>query len=259
MTIVRRAGAPAEKKVVAKKKATALVPAKKTTGKVVKGKFPAKKAASVPAKKTGTVVKGKFPPRKPGAAAKRPARKPLPVFEAPADFKPHFLLVQVKTAADGLFGAENFKAIRYLGKFARDAEDKKKSDMSAYDAATMMALHGRLSGKTFKATNDRKYSRDPKKRDGVKGAHRLPASTTFQILMRVGKRAADNSLTCGIRTIWQAVKNEKTGRVGPKELEKTDPVYRMIRGSSRFLPAAFVNVQMPPKRSRRRAADEADE
>lgn len=244
MTIVRNAGAPAKKKVPVKK----VVGTKKTTVGVKKGTKPATvRKVAPPVKRTGA------------AAAKKPARKPLPTFDAPADFKPHFLLVQVKTESDGLFGSTNFKAIRYLGKFARDADDKKKSDMSAYDSQTMMALLGRLSGKTFKATNDRKYSKFPTKRDGVKGAHRLPPSTVFQILMRVGKRGADNSLMCGIRTIWQALKSEKTGRMKMQELEKTDPAYRMIRGSARTLPAAFVNVQMPPKRSRRRAADEADE
>ena len=99
----------------------------------------------------------------------------------------------------------------------------------------------------------------PADRMDVKGGHRLPASATFQVLMRVGKRAADQSLTAGIRQIWQALENPKTGRTGLKELEKTDPVYRTIRKSSRTLPAAFAQVQMPPKRTRGSRNQEADE
>jgi len=248
MTTTRRAAPPAKKKV----------PAKKTTVGIKKGSKPATVKKAGPPVKKGFPAKKGFPPRNPGVAAKKPARKPLPQFDAPADFKPHFLLVQMKTEADGLF-ASQAKAIRYVGKFSRDAEDKKKFDMTAYDMPTVMGIVARISAKTFKATNDKKFSRFASKRDGVKGAHRLPPNTMFQILMRVGRRAADNSLTAGIRTIWQIVKSEKTGRIAPAELEKTDPVYRLIRGANRFLPAAFANVQMPPKRSRRRAADDADE
>jgi len=213
--------------------------------------------------------------RKPGA---RPAvkRKPLPQYKAPEDFKPHFLLVTVATEADGLFG-NKVKAVRYQGKFARDAEEKKKFDMAGYDLLTVAGIMARLSGKTFKPSNDRKYSADIKqrntggtfKRDGVVkqfkstgpdgkpliGGARLPKSTTFQLLLRVGRRTADNTLTCSVRQVFQIVTNPKTGRVGPKELEKTDPVSRVLRGCGRFLPAAFTKVQAPPKRSRKRAAD----
>jgi hypothetical protein len=66
-----------------------------TTTKKPLAKRPAAQAAKPPVKKG-------FPPRKPGTASDRPARKPLPTFKAPADFKPHFLLLQVKTEADGL-------------------------------------------------------------------------------------------------------------------------------------------------------------
>ncbi len=175
-------------------------------------------------------------------------RKPLPVFKAPADFKPHFLLVQVTTEKDGLIGCK-IKATRYQGRFDREAEDKKKFDISTYDPVTLVGIAARLSGVTYKATNDKKLPVDPKDRVNLKGAHRLCASTTFQLLMRVGKRAADQSLTCGVKQIWQALANNK-GVVRLKELEKTDPAYRALRKASRILPAAFAQVQMPPKRTR---------
>lgn len=253
-------------KAAASKKA---VPAKKA---------PAKKAGAAPVAKKG------LPPKKPGG--KTVKRKPLPQFEAPADFKPHFLLLQVMTEKDGLLGAK-IKATRYQGKFAWDAEEKKMADMMKYDPTTVAAIMGRLSGVLFKPSNDRRYSANIKQRNTggkvkVKGADgemkvkvykttgpdgkplfgsaRLPKSSMFSILMRIGKRSADNTLTAGVRTVWQSIKND-AGRVVRKELLKTDPATRAIKRANRFLPAAFTNVQMPPKVSRRRkqADDEADE
>jgi hypothetical protein len=74
--------------------------------------------------------------------------------------------------------------------------------------------------------------------------------------MRVGKKSADQSVTVGIKQIWQVLANPKTGRQGLKELEKTDPAYRMIRKSSRILPAAFKEVLQPPKRTRGKVEEE---
>ena len=87
------------------------VPQKAAPGRVIKPLVAGKaKPPVAPAAKKG------FPPRKTGAQAKRPARKPLPVFKAPADFKPHFLLVQFVTEKDGLIGS-TIKATRYQGRF----------------------------------------------------------------------------------------------------------------------------------------------
>jgi hypothetical protein len=199
-----------------------------------------------------------FPARKAGSVTARPAKKPLPTFKAPADFKPHFLLLQVTTEADGLI-ATKVKAVRYQGKFDREADDKKKFDMAHYDMPTVVGIAARLGGVTYKATNDKKFPAEPKKRASFKGAARLPAKTTFQILLRVGKKAADGTLTAGVKQIWQAVTNPTTGRQKLQELEKTDLCYRAIRKVSRFLPAAFSNVQMPPKRTRGRKVEAEDD
>jgi hypothetical protein len=229
-----------------------------TTAKKPLAKKPVAKRA--PVETVAAPAKKGFPARKPGTAPARPARKPLPTFKAPADFKPHFLLLQVKTEADGLI-ASQVKAVRYQGRFDREVDDKKKFDMAGYDMPTVVGIAARLGGVTYKATNDKKFPADPKKRAAFKGAARLPAKTTFQILIRVGKKSADGSLTTGVKQIWQAVTNPATGRQKLVELEKTDLCYRAIRKSSRFLPAAFVNVQMPPKRTRgsRKAESEDDE
>lgn len=199
-----------------------------------------------------------FPPKKTGTAAKS-KKKPLPTFKAPADFKPHFLLLQLKTEADGLI-ATQIKATRYQGRFDRDADDKKKADLGSYDPATLAGIAARIGGVTYKATNDKKFPQDPKKRQDFKGAARLPAKAVFQVLLRVGKKSADQSLTASVKQIWQAVMSEKTGKLKLVELDKKDVCYRAIRKSSRILPAAFANVQMPPKRTRgSRKSDESDD
>lgn len=222
-----------------------------------------KKPAAAPAKadpaKAAAPVKRGFPAKKTGAAgAKRPARKPLPIFKAPADFKPHFLLVQFVTEKDGLI-ASTVKATRYMGRFDREADDKKKFDLGAYDSKTLIGIAARLASVSFRANADKKFPVSPAERATVKGGHRLPASTQFQVLMRVGKKSADQSITAGIKQVWQVVQSAKTGRQALKELEKTDPAYRTIRKASRILPAAFKEVLMPPKRTRRTKADEQEE
>lgn len=192
--------------------------------------------------------------KKSAPAKAKSSKKPLPTYKAPADFKPHFLLVQVTTEKDGLIGG-NVKATRYQGRFDREAPEKKKVDLSTYDPATLLGITARLSAVTFKANAEKKFSEDPKARMTTKGSMRLPASTTFQILIRVGKKSADNTLTAGVKGIWQGVVNKK-GQKKLAELDKKDPAYRAFRKSSRILPAAFKAVQIPPKRQRGSAVEE---
>jgi len=187
--------------------------------------------------------------RAPKVIAKAPAvRAPLPLYKAPADFKPYFALVQVTTEKDGLI-ATKVQAVRYQGRFDRDVEDKKKFNMAFYDRDTIMGIATRLAAVTYKASNDKKLPASIKARAAIKGGYRLPASTTFQLLMRAGKKTADESLTCRVTKIWQMC-STKSSRIVPVELEKTDPAYRALRKASRILPAAFTNTQLPPKRTR---------
>lgn len=225
--------------------------------KQVKRAAPAKAPAKRAPLKSAATAPAKAPAKR-GAGTTARKRKPLPQFKAPADFKPHFLLVQMRTEADGLVGA-NLDAVRYQGRFDRDADDRKKFVMSTYDSATLIGIAARIGGVTYKATNDKKLPALPKQRDGVKGSNRLPAKTQFQILLRVGRRSADNTLTTSVKTIWQVVVSTETKKSRLVELQKTDPAYRMIRKASRFLPAAFANVQMPPKRQRGRKVETDDE
>jgi hypothetical protein len=190
-------------------------------------------------------------------ASAKPARAPLPQFAAPADFKPHFVEITVRTEADGLLGTD-IRCVRYQGRYDVNAEDKKKSDMSAYDMKTMIGIQARLSALTFKPTNDRKYSVIPAKRIGVKGSNRLPAGAVFVVVVRVNKRSKDGTLATPIKFVQQKIKNKETGRVKTVDLAKDDPVARVLKRVARYLPAAFKNVQQPPARRRGRAAD-ADE
>ena len=87
---------------------------------------------------------------------------------------------------------------------------------------------------------------------------RLPANVTFRCLARVGRRAADNSLTASIKKVWQLGENKK-GRAVYTELDKKDPAAKLIRRANRILAAAFQNVQMPPKKTRSRRKDSDEE
>jgi len=236
----------ATKKPVAVTKVTKGAPvakAKATADMTPLEKARAARAAGGPAKKK---------------AGAKPARKPLPTYDAPADFKSHFLEVSVRTEKDGLL-ASAIKATRYQGRFDPNAEDKKKADLGSYDMPTIVGIQARLAAVTFKPTNDKKYPAELKGRSAVKGAMRLPASTAFKILLRVNRKAADGTISVIVKNIQQGVKSAKTGRMTAVDLEKTDPVYRAFRKASRLLPAAFKNVLMPPKRTRGKKVEESDE
>ncbi len=225
-----------------------------------------------PAKKTGTA--------RAAGGAKKPGLRPGQfVFQAPADFKPHFLEVLVRTEKDGLL-SHQIKATRYVGKYNPQAEDKKKFDLGAYDSKTLIGIMARLSAKTFKTNGQKIMPQGIKERNvttKVRNAagesrdkftfgsgYRLPANSTFSILLRVGaSKVKGNILTVGLKHVEQSVKIEKSGvkKVVRRVLDKKDPAYRMIAGAKRFLPAAFQEVLLPPKRTRgaNKPKDEGDD
>ena len=176
---------------------------------------------------------------KTGGKAKKNA---LPVFKAPEDFKPHFVTVLMKVEKDGLLSS-SCKMTRYQGRYDPDAEDKKKFDVATYDQKTVQGVLSRFSMTTF-ATN---------------AAKRLPAGAVFQALLRVNRKSADGSLSVLFKSLSQAQKSAKTGRVKMVELDKKDPVYRKFRKAARILPSAFKEVLMPPKRSRGTNKKEQDD
>jgi hypothetical protein len=144
---------------------------------------------------------------------------------APADFEPHFVLVEYRTESDGLFGGD-FTAIRHsTGRFNPHLKDVGKvRDMLTYDVNTAVGLAARLSARTFKT--------DPTKR--------LDPNTLYVILIRIGKKAATGELTAIVKSVGHVVNGEEF------DLDKDAPQARLIRGAGRFLSEVFKNVQNPP-------------
>lgn len=221
-----------KKPVAAAKGKVSAAPAAKAKAKVIPigAKKPSPKVAPPgQIKKPG--VKG-FPPKRTGAAAARPARKPLPTWQAPADFKPFFLEVLMKTEKDGLLGS-GIRGTRYVGRYDPQAPDKKKFDLAGYDQKTLQGVLSRFAAVTF-ATNAIK---------------RLPANTVYQVILRINRKSADGSLSVLCKGIAVVKKNGK-GRMAPEDLDKKDANYRKFRKAMRVLPAAFKECLMPPKRVR---------
>lgn len=214
------------------------------------------------------------------ASTKAPKAKPGQYFhKAPSDFKPHDLIVAFRTGKDGLINVD-FEAVRYQGRFAEEVDDKKKSFMSAYDPKTLLALAARMNGLAFRANAVKFYPAEisdrnetevvkTKNKEGktvkkeklvFRTAHRMPQSTTFRCLFRIGKKKAGDILTVSLKRMWQQIETNK-GRLKYKELEKTDPMMKLYKGAKRglILAAAFCDVQMPPKKTRGSRRKDDDE
>jgi len=258
----------------AKKVATKKTVAKKTaSGKSVTSS--SKKVA--PKGKVLTPLEKARLARAKGGAAKKTKAKAKPgtfLFDAPSDFKPFFLEVTVRTEKDGLLGNQ-IRAIRYVGRYDPQAEDKKKFDISAYDTKTLVGLQARLAQVTFK-TNALKFypasikercakvkfknkEGEAKEKAAFGAAFRLTPNTTFRILFRIGKKAADNSITVGTKAVSQVVVVNSVKKL--KALDKVDPVYKAFVKARRFMSAAFKDVLLPPKRTRgaNKKAEDSDE
>lgn len=211
-------------------------PAAKTT--------PAKKPSGVEAmqaaRKTAAAA------RKAGAPAKKVAKKPgVILFKAPADFKPAFFEVEFDTLRDGLIRGGSIQVNRVKGKW--DNPDAKRFDLATYDVATLCGIAARL-GAAAMAPNILK---------------RLPPKTKFGVILRVAKRAADGSLTAGVKGIkrlgvgkgdkpkWFWINNQSEG---------ADLInFRKLRKMTRTLPGAFVEVQLPPTVRRGKKEEDAAE
>jgi hypothetical protein len=232
----------------------------KTTKEVKKVKKNKSEKEVVKSKKDLTPLeKARLAKGKGGKSAKAgKSKKKGPTWKAPEEFKPHFLEVSVKTDKDGLFST-SISGTRYQGSYNPEAEDKKKFAMESYDPDTLRGILARISAVTYKSNVEKRYPDEIKNRVKVKGSMRLPANTHFKLVMRVAKKAADDSLTVAFKHIMQGVKSEKTGRIKAIELDKKDPVYRSIRKSKNILPAAFKEVKTPPKKTRKSKKDDSDE
>lgn len=175
----------------------------------------------------------------PKAGAKK--KKVIPTWKAPEDLKPHFLEVLVKTDKDGLL-SNLIKATRYQGRYDPQADEKKKFDLGSYDQPTLLGLLSRLSMTTYTSN----------------AAKRLPANTTYKILLRITKKSKDGTIGAAFKAISYGKKSE-SGRVKAVELDKKDPQYRLFRKSNKILPGAFKDVLQPPKKVRGQKVKESDD
>ena len=191
-----------------------------------------KPAAKAPAPKKP--VAKKAAPAKKSTAAARPA--PLR-FDAPSDFKPYFCEVRFKTGEDALISPVGFKASRVKGRW--DNQEAPRFDLKEYDVPTLLGIMSRLSAVTFAPNVLR----------------RLPANTSFLLILRVNRRSADNSLAIIMKA---AAMSNSAGKLRWFK-EKADPVYRRLRRSVRILPSAFVDTQLPPSRRRSKKDSDSDE
>jgi hypothetical protein len=173
-------------------------------------------------------------------AKKRVVRKTTPkkiTFDAPSDMKPCFIELSFKTQEDGLLGP-SFKAFRIKGLWTNP--EAIRFDMLEYDARTVASLMARLGARTF-ATN---------------ALRRLPPDTAFRLVIRVGKRAADGSILASVKSIAKLTET-KSGKKQWKELaDKTDPIRRKLRSVTRFLAGAFVAIQLPPSKRKKKETEE---
>lgn len=198
-------------------------------------------------------IKGQRPAAKKTTTAKTSSKPALPTYKAPVDFKPFFMALKFETSEDGLL-INGGKFIRFKGRFDLEAPLKKRHNMMEYDPQTCLSIMSRVSSKAFAKPTPKTMPVSPKQRAGLKGAHRLPASTGFIVAIRAGVKKENRVLTARVTQVFQLVKT-KSGQVKPYPLEKTDPAYRMIRSCSRILPPAFVNSIEPPRPTRGQAAE----
>jgi len=193
-------------------------------------------------KKTAVGSKSSASAKKTVAVKKAPARARPPkiLFKAPEDFKPAFFEVTFATMRDGLVNGASLKVNRVRGRW--DNEDAKRFDLRTYDLPTYTAIATRLG--TIFAPNI---------------AKRLPPNARFYAILRCNRKSADGSLSVILKALRQGALNKETGKVKYSKwiADKKDVVWRLVRKSTRFLPAAFVKVQLPPSVAALKAMEKA--
>jgi len=203
---------------------------------------PAKKpAATKPAAEKTTPAKAApkktFPAKKTGTAAKPAvARAPRPTWEAPADMKTGSYDFLFTTDDHGLIDMRTAQGVRIKGKW--DNPDAPRYDLREFDINTLMAFYARISAVVFAPNPIR----------------RLPANTTFRLVIRAVVRRADGTLAARIIGA-----SHKSGKKTVWFEDKADPTYRKLRKVARILPSVFVDAQLfPSGRRSKKNQEEAD-
>lgn len=223
---------PAVKKAI---KRPAAGPAVKRPGPPVKKAV--KKAAPAAGGNLSPLEKARLA-RANGTAPKKAAKKIAytsnadgkATFEAPGDFKPCLYEVTFKTEADGFLGAK-ITAKRIQGSYDK-APEKNRRPVHKFDPRTLMGIAARIGAATFVS----------------KPENRLPANSVFTVLYRVGVHAPTGTIRTGIKFVKaNMTKNNVTRTV---ELDRAHPIFKRIRRTTKFLPAAFLTAIQPPKLGR---------
>lgn len=176
--------------------------------------------------KKATTAGTKVPAKTPAKTVKR--AKPVKItFAAPDDMKPCFIELLFRTQEDGLIGPK-FRCIRIKGNW--DNDNAKRYDMMEYDASTVTALIARISAKTF-ATN---------------ALRRLPADSSFKLIIRAGKSSIDGNLRATVKSIAKLAPRASGKSVWKELTDPKDLIRRKLRATARFLPGALVSIQLPP-------------
>lgn len=188
----------------------------KKAGKKEKGeakKSPLEKARE--AKKAGKGKKG---------SAKK-AKRQLPVFKAPEEFKPFFFRAIAKIGKDGF--VTDMKVTRIKG--SPKNENAKTVDMALHDPLTFARICTRYGTGTFVTNPDK----------------RLPAGMALKFLGRVSVKSATGGLNVGLKEFRLVdLKTKKGKEIGPKTKEA--PIYRLARKPAKFMAAAFVGTKPFP-------------
>lgn len=200
-----------------------------------KAKAKDSKKSKKPAKEEAAPKKKGFPAKKGGAAKARSKKKPLPVFKAPAEFKPFFSRVGIRIDKDGIIS--DVTMIRIKG--SPTNENAKTVDMALLDPDTLRRFTARYCGAAF-IKSDKK---------------RLAGNSMAQMILRVSANKETGALKCSCKDI--KFKEGKDGKA--KMLEKKDPRYRALRKPMRLIPGAFTKVGPFPSAADLKALKKAAE
>lgn len=212
-------------------------------------KAPARKAPAAPARRPAAANAGRRPPAAPArgnaparraAPAKRSssARKPI-LWKAPGDYKRSLYEVDFVTEKDGLLGSK-IRAQKIDGTYDKAPENKRRM-LTTFDTPTMVGIVARLGAAIYHSNPDK----------------RLPPNTMFRVLYGVGVKSDNNALTANIKAIWIGEK-KATGRMVQVELDRKDPMFRLIRKSTKFITGAFADARQIPKPVRGKARQDDD-
>lgn len=198
----------------AKKEKKGAKPEKEKDGK--KGLSPLEKARL--AKKSGKAGGGKKGPAK--------KKKALPVFKAPAEFKPFFFRAAAKIGKDGFIN--DIKMIRIKGSLKN--ENAKTVDMADWDPVTLRRFGIRYGTGTFVTNPDK----------------RLPPGMTISFAGRVSVKSSTGGLNVGLKEFkLMDPATKKSKEIGPKSPDPQVKYYRLARKPAKFLAGAFTGMRVP--------------